>query len=227
MTTSHYYFEFPDRQRDFYYVLEDGTAEVKNSPENSGILPAWTRLSCHRCPHCPLSEQDVDYCPTALNMVRIVEKFSECNSYDKVTLFITNGIQKHSTVTDLQTALAYLFPFILMKSTCPYASLLRPLEKFIKPFPDLDDVLFYLLAFDLVKKRVSAGDSDSTVDPDDGVNKDSYNITMTLHGLLNRLRAASRNDANINGIIKDIQWSYCMLHSQNFILDRMKQYFTG
>jgi hypothetical protein len=227
MTIRHYYFEFAEWQKDFCYVLEDGPSMVKESPEKPFTPPTWTRLNCHRCSHCPLSGQDADFCPPAVDMVPIVERFSECNSFDKVTLYITSGVQKHSTVTDLQTALAYLFPFVLLRSACPYAPLLRPLEKFIKPFPDLDDTMFYLLSFDLVKKRVSARDSDSMGELDHKVNKDSHNITMTLHGLLNRLRTASRNDANINGIIKDIQWSYCVLHSQNLILDRLKLYFTG
>jgi hypothetical protein len=225
MTISHYYFEFPDRQSDFHYSLKDRPENSMHAPENAPDPPAWTRLDCHRCAHCPLSEQGTAYCPAALDMVEIVEKFAESNSYDRVTLFIARGIQKHSTVTDLQTALAYLFPFVLLKSACPFAPLLRPLEKFIKPFPDLDDTIFYLLSFELVKQRCSTGDSDSAGGSSIAIANDSRNITMTLHGLLRRLRAASRNDANINGIIKDIQWSYCLMHSQNMILDRLRSYF--
>jgi hypothetical protein len=226
MMGSKYYFEFPDKGKDFSYAVEEEIVEGKAPLEGTAAFPAWTRLECHRCSHCPLAVQYVPYCPPALNMVKLVEKFSDCNSFEPVTLHVVNGVQKHSTTTDLQTALAYLYPVILLRSACPYAPLLRPMEKFIKPFPDLEDALFYSLSFELIKKRLFDGGFGTSNVEDECVSKDFYNIAMAFHGLLNRLRAASHNDANINAIIKDIQWSYNILHSQESILDRLKPYFT-
>lgn len=174
MTTSEYYFEFADKRDDFSYIVDEQIPEEEGLPKSSATFPDWTRLECHRCSHCPLSVPDNHYCPPALNMVKLVERFSEYNSFETVTLHVTNGAQKHSTTTDLQTALAYLYPVILLRSACPYAPLLRPMEKFIKPFPDLDDALFYALSFDLIKKRISAGGPDSPGVVEDCVNRDSY-----------------------------------------------------
>lgn len=227
MTVSEYYFEFADKKDNFSFVVREEFPEGEGLPKSTASFPGWTRLECHRCSHCPLSVQDAPYCPPALSMVKLVERFSECNSFETVTLHVRAGVQKHSTTTDLQTALAYLYPVILLRSACPYAPLLRPMEKFIKPFPDLDDALFYALSVDLIRKQISAAASSSPSVVDNSVNKDSYNIAMAFHGLLNRLRAASHNDANINAIIKDIQWAYGILYSQARILDRLKPYFTG
>lgn len=227
MTISHYHFEFQDQHQDFFYVVEEEMVDVKDSPQRSATLPAWTRLNCRQCSHCPLSDQVVHYCPPTLNMIRLVERFSECNSYDEVTLHVSTGNQKHSIKTDLQTALAHLYPVILFKSSCPYAYLLQPMERFIKPFPDLEDVSFYALSFELIKKRLLdvAPNSSGTVDIN--VNKDQYNVTMVFHGLLGRLRVASHNDANINAIIKDIQWMYSVLHTPGYIMECLKPYFSG
>lgn len=224
MTVNQFYFEFANRRNDFFCDVEEEMIEMSNLSERTETLPEWTHLDFQRCPHCTLSEQDCRYCPPALGMVKIVQRFSESVSFEIVTLHITSTTQKHSITTDLQTALAYLYPAILLKSDCPYAHLLRPMEKFFKPFYSFEDVLFYVLSFDLIKKCIADGGPDASDAAED--DRNPYNLATAFHGLLNRVRTASHNDANINAIFKNIQWSCSVLHSRQHILERMKPYFS-
>ena len=215
-----FHFEFIDSSRD-YYCTTGGDGDIACSEENPQ-MPDWARLQCNRCPHCTLDAERYLYCPPAMGMAPLVEHFARSNSFDKVTLHVIMEAQQHSIITDLQSALAYLYPAILMASACPYAPLIRPLEKFAKPFPDVDDILYYVLSLTDIQKMLQEKQTPAEVP---ALRDTSRDMAQTFLGLLGRLRLASEEDANINAMIKNIQWSYSVLYSRETILNRLRKYF--
>lgn len=223
MKTTNYYLEFADPRMDFYLTIPHRDTDPQSC--RWPRTPDWTRLSCHQCSVCPLSSVNTEYCPLAYDMIDLVDHFSRSKSCDKVHFHMWTRGEMHSLHTDLKRALAYLYAAILAASSCPYASLLSPVSKFWKSFPDTDDVMFYTTSFRLL------GDYLHEV-PDNNAEEMSLDsskactVSVIFHNLLLRLRESSASDANIKALIKNIQWSYASRHSRKELVDHLKKYFS-
>lgn len=218
----HYYLEFEDPRRDFHLTIPGFAAGSGARPEAS--IPDWTRLTCHQCTNCPLQYDDAEHCPPARDMIDLVGHFSSSHSYDRCNLHVWTNSMMHTIRTDLQRALAYLYPAVLAASSCPYAPLLSPLTKFGKPFPDMVDMFYYALSFRLIGNflqddkhfRAEAVAQDSS---------DAFALAQVLHGLLLRIKQSALSDANVNALVKDIQWSYAGMHPLMFFKKQLGEHF--
>lgn len=222
MKYRHYYLEFEDPRMDFHLTIPEHATGSSACPRPS--IPNWVRLTCHQCSNCPLIGENARCCPPAYDMIDLVEHFSGFNSYDRVNLHMWTNSMMHTIRTDLQRALAYLYPAILAGSSCPYAALLSPMTKFGKPFPDMADMFYYALSFRLIGGYLH----DEKNYRAESVALDSskaFAVAQVLHGLLLRIRESALSDANINALVKDIQWSYAGLHPQMFFRKQLEKYF--
>jgi len=218
-----YYLEFADPRMDFHLAIPREADGASASPRVS--IPDWAKLKCCQCANCPLTCEDAECCPPAYDMIELVEHFSMFNSYDRVNLHMWTNSMMHTIRTDLQRALAYLYPAMLAESACPYAALLLPMTKFGKPFPDMADFSFYALAFGLIHGYLHADKPNRA----DGAALDSsraFSVAQVLHGLLLRIRRTALSDANINALVKDIQWSYVTMHPHEFFKSQLEKYFV-
>ena len=50
--------------------------------------PRWARLEQHQCQNCPLNTADDPYCPVALSLVELVERFEQLVSFVKVEVTV-------------------------------------------------------------------------------------------------------------------------------------------
>ena len=82
-----YEFEFDDGTAKSFEIELDGQSLSLVSATRPGY-PAWTDLSFHKCPNCPLSEDEHPRCPIAANLVDFMEFFGEAISYDEVEVRI-------------------------------------------------------------------------------------------------------------------------------------------
>ncbi|MCK5497622.1 MAG: hypothetical protein KAI77_00385, partial [Gammaproteobacteria bacterium] len=70
-----YCFNFDDgTDKTFSLQLDRETLDFANSEINDA--PEWAKLSYNKCTNCPLSEIDNNYCPVALNLNNLTEKFN-------------------------------------------------------------------------------------------------------------------------------------------------------
>jgi hypothetical protein len=223
MKNTYDYLEFADPKMDFHLMIPDhvtGPKACKKTP-----IPDWARLICHQCSNCKLTGENAEYCPPAYDMIDLVEHFASLNSYETVRLHMWKNGEMHTIQTDLQRALSYLFPAILAASSCPYAELLSPTRKFGKPFPDLEDFLFYSLSFGLISSYL-----EDNQDPEAGIAVPASNKAQTVahvfHGLLRRIKQSSLSDAIVNALVRDIQWSYLALFPKRFFKNKLEKYFA-
>lgn len=216
-------FEFEDGTKDFHYVVD---AELQYRPDRPPEhIPEWAELPCHRCSCCTLAET-CRYCPPALRLSDLVSRFSNSSCIERVVLRRAVGGEEHSITTDLQRALAFVFPAIVARSACPHARFLHVVEKYCKPFPDLQDVMFYSVAFELIGHWInSAKEPSQTADTSMAHLGASAKMESVFHGLMNRLRVASPSDVNLNAIVMDLQWSYVPLYSRKLLLHHVSRLF--
>lgn len=218
-----YYLEFEDPRRDFHLTIRDRATGASACPRPS--VPDWARLTCYQCSCCRLSRESSEYCPAAYDMVDLVEHFSSSDSIDRVYLHMWTNGEMHTIRTDLQRALAYLYPAILAGSSCPFAVSLAPMTQFGKPFPDIVDILFYALSFRLVGSYL--GDHAHGVEDTALASGRALAVAQVFHGLLRRIRQATLSDANVNALVKDIQWSYVTQYPEMFFREHLEKYFSG
>ncbi len=223
MDGSIYYFEFKDSKANFQLAVPGRADESKASPKPP--IPAWARLGCHQCPICTLQNEYFKACPPAYEMAALVEQFANFNSFETVVLHLWKKSEHHSIETDLQRALAYVYPEIFAASACPFAQLLAPLHKFSKPFPYLDDFMFYALSFELIGAYLDEGEQREirqlALDTDK-----TQTVIVIFQNLLRRIRQSSIADANSNALAIDVHW-FCVTHqSQQFVRNRMQRYFS-
>jgi len=221
MHKTNYYLEFQNSKRDFHLTIPPNTNRC-----GSTQIPDWARLACHQCSNCPLNAKDTEYCPAALDMIDLAERFSHSNSYDTVTMHVWTYGEMHTIRTDLQRALSYIYLAIVAHSSCPHAALLAPVMKFGKMFIDFDDAIFYALSMKLVSAYLNEDEKNpgkAKVPPLDGPRI----LSIVFTGLLARVKESSMLDANINALVKDIQWAYAVQNPERFIKSIMAKYFVA
>lgn len=127
----------------YNFTFEDGRKldyQVEISEDEFAIIgkktnpPDWARLSHCQCENCPYKEEDVPYCPIAINLHEAVNHFKDFRSYENVQVEVSTPQRNYSKKTDLQHGLFGLFGLIMAVSECPFMQILRPMARFHLPF---------------------------------------------------------------------------------------------
>nr|WP_237234766.1 hypothetical protein [Pseudomonas sp. TCU-HL1] len=164
-------------------------------------LPAWVRLGCQQCSHCPLKETDVQFCPFARVLAKPVEVLARSPSYEEVQVTVFWRGREIRQQTTLQRALGSLLGLLGATSGCPHTRMLRAMAWFHWPFSTSAETLYralgtYLLGQHLRRQR--------GLEPDwemDGLREQYRNLRLVNLGMADRLRAAAEEDASLNGLI--------------------------
>ena len=208
-----------------YTVIMDektGTRIHEKQPEK----PAWTELSFHQCPNCPLTPGDRDTCPVALEISDLLANFDEWTSYQNVDLTVITETRTIKAHTSAQKAISALLGLVIALSDCPVTSFFKPMAAFHLPIASLEDTIYraagaYLLAQYYLNKRGQPSDLEL-----DGLRKIYKDIHLLNNSIADRIRAASQSDSTLNAlIILDLFSSpdicsiklSCLLWSQLFI----------
>jgi hypothetical protein len=114
-------------------------------------LPSGRSISYQKCPHCPLSEDEHKYCPLALQLVDIVERFHGTKSIDQVEMEVITSDPKVIQKTEMQKAIASMLDLIIPSCGCPRTESMKPMSRFHLPLASEEETVFrvtgmYLLA---------------------------------------------------------------------------------
>jgi hypothetical protein len=85
--TFSYRFKFLDApDKKFIIRLDQKTLTLQST--QTGNPPDWTKLKCRQCPNCPLDKATHPYCPIAVNLVEVIDFFSNSDMESNVTVII-------------------------------------------------------------------------------------------------------------------------------------------
>jgi hypothetical protein len=194
-----YKFEFERGPEINFDVDLDAKSLVLVSEDNTP-KPDWTKLKFNQCENCPLSS-DVEFCPVAVNLARIVEKFRDDVSFESTVVTVKTKERTFVKKTTLQKGIASIIGLFMTTSNCPIMDKLRPMARFHLPFATSVETFFrsistYLTAQFLLSRKGK--------EPDWTLAKllDYYKAINTVNkGMSNRLAKASERDANVNAVI--------------------------
>jgi hypothetical protein len=204
MNENEYWFDYQinleDGQRTHFRIALDPETLTMISA-SSGPYPAWAELSCNQCQCCPLSPQTHAYCPIAVNIAHLVDRFKNILSHKHCLVVCETMDRTYSKHTSAMEGLTSVFGIIMATSNCPVMNFLKPMARFHLPFSSVEETTarstsLFLLGqyFEYKKGRVESFDFDR-------LEKNYANVQLVNEGLLARIRSLGKRDADKNAII--------------------------
>jgi len=197
--TYKYCFDFPNgTKKRFLIQLDSKTLLFKSTIHNR---PDWTYLTDHQCTCCALNKKSVTYCPLAVNISELVTSFKDMVSHESCNVSCITAERTVTKNTLVQDGLSSIMGIIMATSGCPTMEILKPMARFHLPFATVDEAMFRSISVYLLRQYFShqkGGSSDFFLK-----NVKSYyqEIENVNKGILNRIKHASRLDADRNAIV--------------------------
>ena len=192
---------------------------------NQTDYPAWTQLEFHQCPNCPLHTKEYSHCPPAIDAHEILQGFADVISCNEVDIHVKTPEREYFKRTDAQTGLRAIIGFVMASSACPILSKMRGMAYFHLPFASMDETVFrvtssYLLHQYYQHKKTGEFDLDFA-----GL-KEQFKETQTVnYNFLERIRAASEADSNLNVLATLFTISSMLSLSLDRHLREIEKYF--
>jgi hypothetical protein len=168
--------------------------------QNSETHPEWTHLTNNQCPNCPFSDEEVRYCPAAIEIEEIAVNFADTTSIERTDVWVHTEERSYFKNTDMQSALKSLFGLIMASGPCPILSRLMPLAHFHLPFASLQETMHRLVGTYLISQYLHHNDGLKADWELRGIEELYREIKVVNLHLMKRIRIASREDASINAI---------------------------
>ena len=197
--TYKYCFDFPSGlKKRFLIQLDCHTLLFKSTIHNR---PDWTNLADHQCTCCSLDKKTAPHCPIAVNISELVTSFKDIVSHESCNVSCITAERTVTKNTLVQDGLSSIMGIIMATSGCPTMEILKPMARFHLPFATVDEAMFRSISVYLLRQYFSyqqGGPSDFFLQ-----NVKSYyqEIEPVNKGILNKIKHASRLDADRNAIV--------------------------
>jgi hypothetical protein len=158
--TYQYQFSFSNNYiKEFTFDIDDETLSLINTQKSS--LPSWTKLSCQKCPNCPLDESQYPYCPAAAGIAEAVESLSETLSIKESDVTVKTAERNFVKHTSPAEGLSSMMNFVMISSGCPVLNKLKPFVRNYLPFETNEEQIYRSLGMYLLCQKFSAKSKDN------------------------------------------------------------------
>jgi hypothetical protein len=196
-----YVFHFQNGERLAYRIVLDEHLQLVNPPR-AGASPEWTKLDVHKCPDCPLNSKLESYCPAALAVSELLQRFSDLESIERIRVEVQTAERTYAKTTDLQTGLSSILGIIMPASGCPALSFLRPMARFHLPFSTIDETVVRSVSLFLLRQYFAAGSKPDFDQCLDELNAHYEALQTVDDQMIKRVRMMARTgDVNRNAIV--------------------------
>jgi hypothetical protein len=197
--TYKYCFDFPNGIKKRFLIQLDAKTLLFKPTTHS--RPDWTYLADHQCSCCTLDKKNVTHCPIAVNISELVTAFKDMVSHESCNVSCITAERTVTKNTLVQDGLSSIMGIIMATSGCPTMDILKPMARFHLPFATVDEAMFRSISVYLLRQYFThqqGGHSDFFLK-----NVKSYyeEIEKVNKGILNRIKHASRLDADRNAIV--------------------------
>lgn len=182
----------------FDFELDDKTFDLISSEIVDP--PKWTRLDFSQCSHCPLNIEEHPYCPLALQLYDVVNRFHDTTSIDEVEMEVITEDRKVIQTTAIQHAIASMLDLIFPICGCPKTAHMKPLSRFHLPLASEEETVFrvtgmYLLAQYFLSVSKKGGKIEFS-----GLTKIYDDMHILNVAVARRLQSATQSDSSKNAI---------------------------
>lgn len=196
----------------YTFIFESGQAEKfdlefdSDSWESTDHLPGeppdWTLLDNNRCPHCTVDAGWKPYCPLAVRIHDVVDRFGERISHESVMVEVKAAGRTCIKKTSAQRGVSSLLGVIIPASGCPHTTFLRPMARFHLPFSTEEETVYRAISMYLLGQFFAHRAGQKHVDIQLNGLKEYYrNLEKVNVSLARRIRSVSTADSSINAVI--------------------------
>jgi hypothetical protein len=211
-------------EKEFNIRLDKKTLRLIQ-PEERPPSP-WAALKYFKCPNCPLDESQYEFCPTATNIIELIDYFKNRESIEEVEVLVETQERKYLKKVPLQTGLSSLLGIYMVSTGCPILEKLKPMVRYHLPFASLEETTYrsitmYLLAQYFLFRRKNKPDWNL-----DNLPKIYNDIQVVNKNVCDKLQEIISRDAAANALLKlDYSALYISLRLNKNILDEIESYF--
>ena len=195
--TYQYQFNFKnDYVTEFTFDMDAQTLSLRNTRKSP--LPSWTKLSCRKCPNCPLDENQYPYCPAAAGIAGAIESLSEALAIEEADVTLKTAERDFIKHTSVAEGLSSMIGLVMASSGCPVLGKLRPLVRNHLPFETPEEQVYRSLGMYLLYQKFSAKGKEN---PDWALNnftKFFEEINAVNRSFCSRLREITLGEDNLN-----------------------------
>ena len=181
---------------DFDFSITN-TMYVDDAPEEL-IKESWVKLDNNKCSQCTLKSENHPACPVALNLGKYAHELFHRQSTDTVSIQLWEESGRHLQLANipLQDVTGELVRMAVFQSECPIGRRVKKALEFVPPFPtDGETTRAFALFFAMQQLQQTGRD----------VTKEQIIYLDSLHELFEnlsrRVRAITRGDAGVNGVM--------------------------
>jgi Domain of unknown function (DUF6901) len=220
-------FNFKDGLQKEYDIRLDQKTLRLIQPEEKRPSP-WALLKDFKCPNCPLDESQHEFCPTATNIIELIDHFKNRESIEEVEVLVETQERTSMKEVPLSVGLSSLLGIYMVTTGCPILEKLKPMVRFHLPFASAVEttyrsVTMYLLAQFFLQRRKN--------EPDWNLEHlaSIYNdIQVVNKNICDKLQKIISGDAAANALVKlDYSALYITLRLNRNILDEIETYFNA
>lgn len=223
--TIQYRFQLEDGQNErFELALDPHTLLARIDPLDE--LPPWTRLDFNQCTNCPLLVDAVARCPAAVNMVNLVNRFSDLLSYDETLIEVVTDDRTVFARKTVQHGICSLMGLLMATSKCPRTAFFKPMARFHLPFASTEETIWRAASTYLLSQyfeRQNGGSPDVHFENLRQIYNDIQQVNMAF---AKRLRAACNYDSMVNAIILLDMFAKSMPSAIDESLEEIRHIFT-
>lgn len=220
-----YKFIFTNNREVKFTVDLDRPALFSTNPKDPDV--EWTNLDFNKCSNCPLNSAEIKKCPTALDVQHAMLEFHDVLSTEIVKTYVETENRSYFKECDAQTGLKALVGLIMATSGCPILKEMKGMAYFHLPFATIEETVFRSVTTYLLKqyyKFIEKQEPDWSLQ-----NIPAYFDTIQLvnESFFQRIKAASKADANLNVIVSLSSQSQLISLSIDEYLESLKELIVG
>ncbi|NIT12860.1 MAG: hypothetical protein GTN99_01020 [Candidatus Dadabacteria bacterium] len=190
-----------DKDEEEIFDLEFDRDTFELIPQENVMLPLWTKLDYHKCPHCPLDSEKVPTCPLAESFSNVVLRFDHIFSFHEIELEVITDERKVSCKTTAQRGISSLLGLIFATSGCPHTSYFKPMARFHLPLSSEHETIFRVTGMYLLAQYILSKEGKDYSFDLEGLKVLYDNLHLLNTKLADRIRDAVTSDSSVNGII--------------------------
>lgn len=185
------------RNEEFDIVIDDNSNERVIYKQED--FPDWTKLGFLQCPHCPLSSNEIKYCPVAKSLTTLANQCGQVISCENVHLIVHFEHRTYVHYTTAARAMSSLMGLLFATSGCPKTNFLKPVARFHLPLATQEETIYRVASSFLLGKFFSnkAG-ADNRIDLS-GLSENYDDLNIVNLWIAKRLRA-SEELAELNAL---------------------------
>ena len=161
----------------------------------------WVQLESHKCSQCTLKNEDHPLCPVAKNLGKYARGLFHRHSTDTVSIQLWEDSGRHSQLANipLQDVTGELVRMAVFQSECPIGRRVKKALEFVPPFPTDQETTRAFALFFAMQQLQQEGQSSDDVTKEQIIYLDS--LHELFENLSHRVRAITRGDAGVNGVM--------------------------